>query len=962
MPFSIPIASLFPEKVEKEKKIPHKEPHFSGEQKIMDYKDILHRVLSVTNNGLDIICEECPAAAEVVNTPKKKFRLRSEERTPSAELVPPKNDNGWHIRDYGMEGRDGYFSPIDLYMWNRGWGKEKFSIALQELAERYGVQDELKTGVNMPVIEQRTATPEEQQRKAWLDLFEGFGGIDLSTWLPFVKPEHLTQLNWHAVKAVYSVKGDKLTIRQSTPTYPIFAKKCPYCDAEGRELFFWKVYEPLNPDKAFRFRIVGDKQPDYIYGLAELIRAYHQNNDEKLSEVLLVSGCSDAVSALAMGCQPIWLDSETRQLTDSQFYQLQKYAKRVINIPDIDSTGKRMGISLALAIPSLHTAWLTQADFYGLHDNRGRLCKDLRDYLRLNPTRKAMEKLLGRARQAQFWTEHTNDKGITSYSISGDSLAYFLGLKGYSTLKDDTLNEPQYIRTEGYVVTRVKAKSIVMFLKQWCDHEGLPEALVNKIMTSRLLPTNAVSRLAERDDLDFSSATATSQLFYFRNGAVLVTADKLTRLQPSLSACGHYVWGNAVIQHDYRDMKPQFTVTKDDDGNLHITITPDAKSKLLRFLVNTSRLYWRKVDEQGIELTPGEVAEEERSLIVKILNIGYMLHRYKSSSEAKATLCLDHAMSDRDDACNGRSGKSFYINALTQMLVNYYEIDGRTLDSKTNMQFIYAGLDESTSIIKVDECSKNFNFEYFFGQISNNITVEKKGKDPVCIPFSIAPKFIFGTNYVLKKHDPSTDARIWPVIFSDYYHEKTDQNDYRETRTIRDDFKQQLMRDEDYSETDWQSDLHLMLECLQLYLSLPVGERQLMPPMQRIQQREIQASIYKNFRQWADENLGEGSEWLDRKVRSDELLSVYNQDTFDKYSPKTFTEQLKKWCQYAKHIHCYNPASCTGQKNDGDRWQVREGDKRVNYYYIQTKAAAEAANKPEAPQADLFKTTEEAPF
>ncbi len=52
-----------------------------------------------------------------------------------------------------------------------------------------------------------------------------------------------------------------------------------------------------------------------------------------------------------------------------------------------------------------------------------------------------------------------------------------------------------------------------------------------------------------------------------------------------------------------------------------------------------------------------------------------------------------------------------------------------------------------------------------------------------------------------------------------------------------------------------------------------------MPPMQRIQQREAQASVNKSFRQWADENLGEGSEWLDRKVRADELLNAYNQDT-----------------------------------------------------------------------------------
>ena len=83
------------------------------------------------------------------------------------------------------------------------------------------------------------------------------------------------------------------------------------------------------------------------------------------------------------------------------------------------------------------------------------------------------------------------------------------------------------------------------------------------------------------------------------------------------------------------------------------------------------------------------------------------------------------------------------------------------------------------------------------------------------------------------------------------------------------------------------------------------------------------------------------------EVRADELLNAYNQDTRFNCSPKSFTEQLKKWCQYAEHINCYNPASCTGQKENGDRWQVREGDKRVNYYFIQTKAAAEARAYPD---------------
>ena len=920
------------------------------------YIDILNRILQKSNNGLDIICDECPAAAEVVNTPKKKFRLRSDEHTPSAMLLPPKDSGGsWHVIDYGMDGREGCMSAIDLYMWNRGWGQDKFPIALQALAERYNVQEELRTGVNMPVVEQRTATPEEQQRKAWLDLFDGFGGTDLSTWLSFVKPEHLKQLDWHAVKAVNSVKGDKLTIRQATNTYPIFAKRCPYFDAEGRELCFWKTYEPLNPEKSFRFRIVGNKQADYLYGLSELIRAYHQNQDEKLSEVLLVSGCSDAVCALAMGYQPVWLDSETRQLTSDQFFLLLKYAKRIIAIPDIDSTGKRMGISLALAHPKLYTAWLTPDDFCGLHDNRGRQCKDLRDYLRLNPSGKAMKKLLGRARQAQFWSEVTDDKGNTHYTLSESSLAYFLWLKGYSTIKDDSLKEPQYIRVKGHVAYHVKAKSIHMFLKQWCEQEGLPEALVNKLMTSRLLPTNGVSHLVERNDMDFTSATATSQLFYFRNGAVLVTADKLTRLSSTQSANGHYVWENGVIQHDFRDMKPMFAVAKGEDGRYHITIDPLAKCNLLRFLINSSRLYWRKADELGLELTPEEQAEEEQCLIAKMLNLGYMLHRYKSSSEARASLCLDYAMTDSDDDANGRSGKSFYINAMTE-IVNYFEIDGRTMNSKTNMQFIYAGVNDTTGIIKVDECSKDFNFEYFFGQISNNITVEKKGKDPVIITFGKAPKFIFGSNYVLKKHDPSRDARLWPVLFSDYYHQRSVKNDYMENRSIFDDFGQHLMG-EDYSESDWQADLHLMLECLQLYLSLPVGERQMMPPLGRIERREQQAALGKDFRQWAEENLGEGSEYLDRDIRLDDLYNTFRQETRSQWSPAWFTKTLKKWCTFATHIACYNPASVTRQKENGARWQKRENnsEKRVNYCHIQTVAkAAENSQSSQHPTEEVL--------
>ena len=918
------------------------------------YLDILNRILEKSNRGLDIICDECPAADEVKDTPKKKFRLRSEEHTPSAMLLPPKNgDDSWHVVDYGMDGREGYMSAIDLYMWNRGWSQDKFAIAMQELAERYGVQEELKQGKNQPVINQRTATADEQQRGAWLDLFDGFGSLDLKNiWGQSVKAEHLTMLGWHNVKSRYSVKGDKLTIRTATPDYPIFAQKCQYVDAAGNEHVFWKVYEPRNYEKAFRFMIIGQKPQEYIFGLEQLVQAYHLNNDEKLSEVLLVSGGSDAVNAVSMGYQPVWLDSETRQLTTVQLALLHKYAYKVVVIPDIDETGTRMGISLAKNLPTLYTAWLTHDDFYGTHDNRGRQCKDLKDYLRLHANRQAMQQLVGRRRRAQFWTRHKHKDGSIDYSISETSLAYFLWLYGYSTLKDDNQKEPQYIRVVGHVVHRVKAKSIHSFLKRWCDRNGLSEDLQNKLLASRAMPRDHVSHLIERDDLDFSSATATSQLFYFSNGAVEVTADKITRL-PATTAVGHYVWEDAVIPHDYRPMQPLFTVSRDDNGNWRVTVSQQAPSKLLRFLVNSSRLYWRKTDEQQMALTEAEQMDEEQCLLAKLTCIGYLLHSHKSESESWAPILLDSTMGENADECNGRSGKSFFLTAISKLITTFL-VDAR-VKTVTENRFIFDGVTEATNLIVVDECHRQLDYDFFFGKITGDLRGEEKGNHPFLIPFSKSPKLAFATNYVLHRHDPSTMGRLWPQLFSDYYHVATKQNDYHESRGIRDDFGQNLMGT-DYTEQDWQADIALMLQCLQLYLSLPRSDRRQMPPMSLIERREKRAVIGKDFEQWATEYLAPDSGNLDTEIKSLDMLANFNMETKYGWSLSKFTRHLKDYCEYADHISCLNPAEKTGRKADGAAWTKRENNTLVRYYYVQS--AEQAATPPIATE----QTEQDLPF
>ena len=907
--------------------------------------DYLAQVYAASDAGLDIIKDVCPQVAEVVGT-KKKFKLRPDERTPSASLIPPKNgEECWHVKDFGMSEEGGYFTPIDLYMWSKGYAQSQFSLALHELMEEYGVAEEINASVNRPEITRRPAETSELEQPPRVVCRDGFTQAELSTWGPCVKAEHLTELGWKAVESVSITKGEEVIVKKSTATYPIFAQECQYLDKLGNLCSFIKLYEPKNPNKAFRFSIVGKKPSYYIFGLSALRRKYEEHGEQKLDEVVLVSGGSDAINLLSMGYQPIWLGSETETLREEDFLLLLKYAKRIINIPDVDPTGRLIGQRLALRFPHLYTAWLTLEDMGHLHDNRGRQRKDLKDFIELHPDKKAVKKLIDRAKCAKFWHEVIDEKNDTvKYELLRTSLDYFLELNGFYTLQDDNSKEPKYIRVEGIKVTHVQAKTISNFIVKWADECGLPTALQNKLRRCHDLPTTQKSTLRERDDLNFTKATATSQLFHFDNCWVEVTKDGIVT-HPYAAQTDHYVWEESIVHHTYRAMEPMFTVEKTEFGYL-VLIAEHQPSKFFLFLINASSLYWRKVDEEGQTLTDAEVIEENQCLLSKMACIGYLLHRYKSESTAWAPFLQDAALGNGEDECNGRSGKSFFYKAIGKML-NVYPIEAR-VPSVVDNRFLFDGVNSDTDLIVVDECHKKLDFDIFFSKITDGFRAEEKGNHPFFIPFSQSPKLCFASNYVYRKHDPSTMGRIWQQIFADYYHVATKQNDYRETRSIRDDFGCDLMGTE-YPESDWQADIAFMLQCLQFYLSLPVAERKIMPPLSKIERREQQAAVGKDFRQWADENIGEDSEWLDHEIKAQDMLNDFNRETGNKWSMTLLTRKLKAYCEFAEHICCLNPTSVTGKKTDGEPWVKRDNGNQVRYYYIQSVKASLSPDVPDEP-------------
>ena len=342
--------------------------------------DLKSKILEATNGGLDILLDLYPSAREVVHGSAKKFKMREEERTPSATIR--EKQGVWYVCDFGGEGRE--TNCFDAYMQYHGISF--FTEAIHMLADRYGVDDTLKPEINK-------AQRKEFDDVEGTDAKEGdFSYVekkhpskaDLKVWGAMVKAETLERYNYLSLESYSKVIRKKDTGRltrmtvYSSEDFPIFMHECGS---------FRKIYCPLSYDKAYRFFYNGDKPKDYINGYDEAVAAYDEMNEDRLSEkqkpdklqaIFICSGERDAMNVASMGYIPVWFNSETAELSSSMLIELHRLAKRIYNIPDIDTTGIRQGEKIALQHMDIYTIniplWLLN-----FRDRRGKPRKDLRD-------------------------------------------------------------------------------------------------------------------------------------------------------------------------------------------------------------------------------------------------------------------------------------------------------------------------------------------------------------------------------------------------------------------------------------------------------------------------------------------------------------------------------------------------------------------------------------------------------
>lgn len=908
-------------------------------------------ILDATDGGLSILLDLYPSAKDVVNGKQKKFKIRESERTPSATIRKTKDE--WKVCDFGGEGRE--INCFDAYMSEHCI--TSFSQCLWELADRYHVDYKLNEKRNKPktlVFKDADSNAKEGdftyiEKKPSAEELEVFG--------PFVTEDILKRYNYIILESYSRTFINSKTKRLTTMTetssedYPIFMHRCIYKYNKGtkekpeyEQREFSKIYKPLAYNKADRFFYVGQKPKDYINGLEQLQNAYEKNNDldgnvRKFEECIICSGERDAMNIAGMGYFPIWLNSETASFSLSTKLELYRYVKRIYNIPDIDETGLRESAKLALEHLDIYTIELPQwiKDY---RDRRGNSRKDLRDYLELRPNKTEFKELMNIAQKAKFWTiveEEKKGEITTKVNIETISLLYYLHINGFYKYKDPITKDTYIVRVQDYKIKKYEAREVRDFIRTDMKKRRVESIVLEAYINSKKTTASIYDDL-DRIDINFTLSTPETRTLFFQNVSVEVSADKITETKNRDIKV--YTLEEKIIPHSFHRLKPSFTFndgtqTLQFAGNEDGTMAP-IQSNIFKFLINTSRIYWRQEFEErqtgdleedkeyrelnkfnigGTRLKREEVIEQVKHLLNKLFMIGYLMHCYKFNHRAFAIWIMENKLTEENESSGG-SGKSFIINCFKWLsLANVVTMEGRKKKLTENNHFMER-VSSETNILHIDDASRQLDFNTFYTMICGSITINPKNDKSFELDYKDAPNIVFTSNFAPPDGDPSTMRRILPVVYSDYYHIKTDQNNYLETRTIADDFGGRELMGTNYTEDEYNADINFFIDCLQFYLQqLRLGNI-IKPPMENVNKRIATQIMGDQFREWADSYFTEENGNLNKLIVKDEAYRDYCNYIGKNGKVGTPTSFKRRMIQYAQfNGYTFNPVGLNDNKN-----------------------------------------------
>jgi hypothetical protein len=326
---------------------------------------------------------------------------------------------------------------------------------------------------------------------------------------------------------------------------------------------------------------------------------------------------------------------------------------------------------------------------------------------------------------------------------------------------------------------------------------------------------------------------------YYKNCAVKITKEEITPID--YLDLGGYVWKDHVIDRVF-----DLCQVTDCDYKTFITNISGGTDKRVTSMEST---------------------------------IGYLLHGWKNLSYCPATILNDEVISDNPE---GGTGKGLFMTGIGHMK-KLVVIDGKSFNFEKS--FAYQLVSADTQILCFDDVKKHFDFERLFSVVTEGLTLEKKNKDAIKIPFTKSPKVAITTNYAIKGKGSSFERRKWELELSQFY--------TKEFTPLVEFGK--LMFGE-WDDNDWCQFDNYMIKCLQLYLDKGL----LKSDFVNLKARQFSAETSHEFIEWCGVIGGTRNDKLikNNRIYVNDLYVDFTNEYPD-YAPKSkmtiSRQRFNKW-------------------------------------------------------------------
>jgi hypothetical protein len=316
-------------------------------------------------------------------------------------------------------------------------------------------------------------------------------------------------------------------------------------------------------------------------------------------------------------------------------------------------------------------------------------------------------------------------------------------------------------------------------------------------------------------DIYFIADSKETSYLYYKNCAVKITKDGVFPID--YLDLGGYVWKDHVIDRNFN----MCDVTERCDFRKFVRNINGGDENRVRSMEST---------------------------------IGFLLHGYKNLSYCPAVILNDEVISDNPE---GGTGKGLLMNAISNMK-KLVVIDGKSFTFERS--FAYQLVSADTQILCFDDVKKHFDFERLFSVVTEGLTLEKKNKDAIKIPFSKSPKIAITTNYAIKGAGNSFARRKWELELHQYY---------SKSFTPLDEFGKLMFGD--WDDDDWCEFDNYMIGCLKSYLNTGLVKSKFV----NLKIRQLSAETCHEFIEWC--GLVDGQ---DRGANLDSNTKLYKNELY----------------------------------------------------------------------------------